>query len=94
MKRGVVQNVRRLCRLLLFINALLARYLTLRSSPDIRWYRAPEIFLADTEYTTAVDIWSCACVLGGLLMGGPVFGQAEEDVDYLANILKVCGVEN
>lgn len=32
------------------------------------WYRAPELLLGDTEYTTKVDVWACGCVFGELLM--------------------------
>jgi mitogen-activated protein kinase 1/3 len=27
-----------------------------------RWYRAPELILVEREYTTAIDIWSVACI--------------------------------
>jgi mitogen-activated protein kinase 15 len=29
-----------------------------------RWYRAPEILLGSTKYTTGVDMWSIGCILG------------------------------
>ena len=29
------------------------------------WYRAPEVLLQD-QYCTAVDIWSCGCILAEL----------------------------
>ncbi|KAH3664404.1 hypothetical protein WICMUC_005789 [Wickerhamomyces mucosus] len=38
-----------------------------------RWYRAPEIMLTASNYTTAIDIWSVGCILGELLLGSPVF---------------------
>ncbi len=38
-----------------------------------RWYRAPEIMLSFQEYTTAMDIWSCGCILAEMIMGKPLF---------------------
>lgn len=32
-----------------------------------RWYRAPEVFLTQGEYSFGVDIWSCGCVFAELL---------------------------
>ena len=31
-----------------------------------RWYRAPELILLQ-RYTTAIDVWSCACIFAELL---------------------------
>lgn len=28
------------------------------------WYRAPEVLLGATHYSTAVDMWSVACIFG------------------------------
>lgn len=28
------------------------------------WYRAPEVLLGATHYSTAVDIWSVGCIFG------------------------------
>ena len=38
-----------------------------------RWYRAPEIMLTFQEYTTAMDIWSCGCILAEMVSGNPLF---------------------
>lgn len=32
-----------------------------------RWYRAPELILEVTDYTTKIDMWSVGCVIGELL---------------------------
>ena len=32
-----------------------------------RWYRAPEVILLQRDYNTAIDIWSCGCILAELL---------------------------
>ncbi|XP_067937684.1 extracellular signal-regulated kinase 2-like [Watersipora subatra] len=38
-----------------------------------RWYRAPEILLGSHRYTFGVDMWSCGCILGEMLLGKPLF---------------------
>lgn len=38
-----------------------------------RWYRAPEIMLNFQDYSTAIDIWSCGCVLAEMLLRKPLF---------------------
>jgi len=38
-----------------------------------RWYRAPEIMLGSTTYTTAVDMWSMGCILAELYLAKPLF---------------------
>ena len=30
------------------------------------WYRAPEVLLGGTHYSTPVDIWSVGCIFGAL----------------------------
>lgn len=32
------------------------------------WYRAPELLLGTTNYGTAVDMWSCGCVIAEMLL--------------------------
>ncbi|SCW04359.1 LAFE_0H11804g1_1 [Lachancea fermentati] len=38
-----------------------------------RWYRAPEVMLTAAEYTSAMDIWSCGCILAELFLRRPLF---------------------
>lgn len=38
-----------------------------------RWYRAPEIMLTVSRYTTAIDMWSVGCILAELFMRKPLF---------------------
>ena len=38
-----------------------------------RWYRAPEVLVGSTEYTTASDLWQAGCVLGELSTGHVFF---------------------
>lgn len=42
------------------------------------WYRAPELLLGATSYSSEVDIWSAGCVLGELLAGRALFAGRDE----------------
>lgn len=33
------------------------------------WYRAPELLLGQQLYSTAVDVWSCGCIMAEILTG-------------------------
>ena len=55
-----------------------------------RYYRAPELIFQSTKYTCSVDVWSCGCVMGELMLGTPLF-QGESSVDQLVEIIKVLG---
>ncbi|XP_028968242.1 protein kinase gsk3-like [Galendromus occidentalis] len=55
-----------------------------------RWYRAPELLQQNAEYTTKVDIWSCGCVLGELVLLRPMFRGADT-VDQWACIRDILG---
>jgi len=45
-----------------------------------RYYRAPELIFGATDYTYAIDVWSCGCVIAELLLGQPLF-PGESGVD-------------
>lgn len=54
------------------------------------WYRAPELLLGATTYSTAVDMWSVGCIFGELLLLAPLFpGRGE--LDQLDQIFQVLG---
>jgi dual specificity tyrosine-phosphorylation-regulated kinase 2/3/4 len=55
-----------------------------------RFYRAPEVILG-LPYTTAIDMWSFACILAELYTGYPLF-PGENEVEQLACILEVFGL--
>jgi glycogen synthase kinase 3 beta len=55
-----------------------------------RFYRAPELIFAATEYTCAIDMWSLGAVLGEMINGVPMF-PGESSVDQLVEIIKVLG---
>jgi glycogen synthase kinase 3 beta len=56
-----------------------------------RYYRAPELVMGCTEYTTKIDIWATGCVFAECIMGGvPIFpGTSSES--QLTEIFKVIG---
>ena len=33
-----------------------------------RWYRAPELILIETHYTSSIDVWSVGCIFAELMM--------------------------
>ncbi|CCH41540.1 Mitogen-activated protein kinase [Wickerhamomyces ciferrii] len=55
-----------------------------------RWYRAPEIMLTASKYTTAIDVWSVGCILAELLMGNPLF-PGKDYRNQLILIFQVLG---
>lgn len=54
------------------------------------WYRAPEILLGATNYSTAVDMWSVGCIFAELLLKEPLF-QAKGEIELLSMIFKLLG---
>lgn len=54
------------------------------------WYRAPEILLGATEYSTAVDMWSVGCIFGELILNEPIF-QAKGELELIGMIFKLLG---
>jgi len=44
------------------------------------WYRAPELLLGATEYSTPVDLWSCGCIFAEIVSKRALFdGESEQD---------------
>jgi cyclin-dependent kinase len=57
------------------------------------WYRAPEVLMESTRYSTPLDMWSCACIFAEMSTGRPLFpGSGEQD--QLLRIFKVLGTPN
>jgi len=54
-----------------------------------RWWRAPELIIGSSTYSTSVDWWSCGCVFAEMMLGRPLFagqsswGQMEDIVAAL-----------
>ncbi|UJR36979.1 hypothetical protein I4U23_029687 [Adineta vaga] len=56
-----------------------------------RYYRAPELLLGYTEYTTSVDIWSAGCCLAEFLNGYAIF-RGTDSSDQMYRIIKIMGI--
>nr|XP_023030221.1 mitogen-activated protein kinase 15 [Leptinotarsa decemlineata] len=46
---------------------------TLTDYVATRWYRAPEILIANRRYTKGIDLWSLGCILAEMTVGKPIF---------------------
>lgn len=55
-----------------------------------RWYRAPELLVGDTSYSTPVDVWAIGCVFAELVRGEALW-PGRSDVDQLFLIRKTLG---
>lgn len=58
------------------------------------YYRAPELFLGEENYSTEIDIWSLGCIFLELLTGDIVFRAHKEKPkinDIFLSICKICG---
>lgn len=55
-----------------------------------RYYRAPELIVGCSLYTTQIDVWGLGCVLGEMFVGRPVF-QGKEPLLQLREIAKLLG---
>ena len=53
-----------------------------------RWYRAPEVLLRSTNYSSPIDVWAVGCIMAELYTFRPLFpGNSEID-----EIFKICSV--
>merc|ERR1711988_1283367 len=57
------------------------------------WYRAPEVLMESTRYSTPLDIWSCGCIFVEMATGRPLF-PGSSDTDQLLRIFKILGTPN
>ncbi|XP_004924422.1 cyclin-dependent kinase-like 4 [Bombyx mori] len=55
-----------------------------------RWYRAPELLVAEHRYGPEVDVWALGCLFAEMLTGDPLF-PGDSDIDQLALIIKTVG---
>ncbi|GAB9467406.1 hypothetical protein Gpo141_00004752 [Globisporangium polare] len=55
-----------------------------------RFYRSPEVLLG-MQYTTAIDMWSLACIMVEMHTGKPLFGGSDQH-DQLRRIANVLGM--
>jgi serine/threonine protein kinase len=55
-----------------------------------RWYRAPEVLLHSTRYSSAIDLWAVGCIASELYTFRPLFPGSSE-VDQLFKICSILG---
>lgn len=53
-----------------------------------RWYRAPELLLNSSDYTTAIDVWSVGCIFMELMDRKPLF-PGRDHVHQLRLLMEV-----
>lgn len=58
-----------------------------------RYYRAPELMLCLTKYSTAIDIWAAGCIMAELVTLTPLF-KGKTEGDQLFAIFRVLGSMN
>lgn len=57
------------------------------------WYRAPELLLGVSSYSTGIDMWSVGCIFAEMLTREPLF-RAESEIGLLHKIFEALGTPN
>jgi len=57
------------------------------------WYRAPEILLGQSRYSTPVDIWSAGCIFAEMVTQTPLF-PGDSEIDQIFRIFRTLGTPN
>mmetsp|Transcript_19866 Transcript_19866/g.27545 ORF Transcript_19866/g.27545 Transcript_19866/m.27545 type:complete len:310 (-) Transcript_19866:271-1200(-) len=57
------------------------------------WYRAPEVLLGGTHYSTPVDVWAIGCIFAELAHKRPLF-PGDSELQQLLHIFKILGTPN
>ncbi|XP_069462221.1 serine/threonine-protein kinase ICK isoform X3 [Ambystoma mexicanum] len=55
-----------------------------------RWYRAPEVLLRSTNYSSPIDIWAVGCIMAEVYTLRPLFPGSSE-IDTIFKICQVLG---
>ncbi|XP_069830618.1 serine/threonine-protein kinase ICK isoform X2 [Dendropsophus ebraccatus] len=55
-----------------------------------RWYRAPEVLLRSTSYSSPIDIWAVGCIMAEVYTLRPLFPGSSE-IDTIFKICQVLG---
>ena len=55
------------------------------------WYRPPEVLLGTRHYSTAVDVWSIACIWAEMLLGSKPLFAGDSEIDQIFKIFEVLG---
>lgn len=56
------------------------------------WYKAPELIVGSSQYSTASDMWAVGCILAEMLLGRPLF-EGENDLEQLELIIHTIDIE-
>ncbi|KAK4771243.1 hypothetical protein SAY87_031775 [Trapa incisa] len=54
------------------------------------WYRAPEVLLGSTHYSTGVDMWSVGCIFAEMVRRQALF-QGDSEFQQLLHIFRLLG---
>eukprot|EP00253_Pinus_taeda_P004976 PITA_04976 len=54
------------------------------------WYRAPEVLLGSTHYSTPIDIWSVGCIFAEMVIKQPLF-RGDSEIGQLHHIFRLLG---
>lgn len=57
------------------------------------WYRAPELLLGATEYSTPVDLWSVGCIFAEIISKRALF-DGDSEQDQIRKIFRLMGTPN
>eukprot|EP01114_Cavostelium_apophysatum_P003597 TRINITY_DN1358_c0_g1_i1.p1 TRINITY_DN1358_c0_g1~~TRINITY_DN1358_c0_g1_i1.p1 ORF type:complete len:327 (-),score=96.08 TRINITY_DN1358_c0_g1_i1:254-1234(-) len=57
------------------------------------WYRAPDVLMGSSKYSSTIDIWSAGCIFAEMASGKPLF-PGKNNNDQLLQIFKVLGTPN
>lgn len=55
------------------------------------WYRAPDVLLGSTAYSTPIDMWSIGCIMAELYLNGTPLFPGRNAQDQLKKIFKLLG---
>lgn len=55
-----------------------------------RWYRAPELLLSDSRYTTSVDMWGVGCIFAEFFEKEPIL-KGKTDINQVELIFELLG---
>lgn len=55
------------------------------------WYRAPDVLLGSTGYSTSIDIWSAGCIFAEMVAGGQPLFPGSSVEDQLELMFRVLG---
>ncbi len=57
------------------------------------YYRPPEIFFGDVNYSYSVDTWAVGCILAEIILKDPIF-KGHNELDVVFKIFEVLGSPN